>query len=84
MIISSDDANKIKNYTKNVKDTDKTVRSVNDLNMAIRDFKHFAFEVEKENRSLKYELELKDEEIRKLKKEVSAKEKIIGKLQEEK
>ena len=84
MIISSEDADKIKNYIKNVKDTDKTVRSVNDLNMAICNFEHSAFEVEQENRSLKYELELKDEEIGKLKNEVSAKDKIIGKLQEEK
>ena len=84
MIISSENAEKIKNYTKNVKDNDKTVRSVNDLNMAIRDFEHSAFEIEQDNRSLKYELELKDKEIGKLKNELSTKDKIINKLREEK
>ena len=31
--------------------------------MAIKDFEHSSFEIEKENRSLKYEIELKDNEI---------------------
>ncbi len=31
--------------------------------MAIKDFEHSAFEIEKENRSFKYEIELKDNEI---------------------
>ena len=84
MIISNEDVQKIKNYTKDVKDITKTVRSVNDLNMAIKDFEHSAFEIEKENRSLKYEIELKDNEIGSLKKELSTKDNIIGKLQTEK
>ena len=52
--------------------------------MTIKDFEHSAFEIEKENCSLKYEIELKDNEISSLKKELSTKEKIIGKLQAEK
>ena len=84
MIISSEDVQKIKNYTEDVKDITKTVRGVNDLNMAIKDFEHSAFEIEKENRSLKYEIELKDNEIGNLKNEISAKDKIINKLQAEK
>ena len=84
MLISSEDVQKIKNYTNEVKDITKTVRSVNDLNMAIKDFEHSAFEIEKENRSLKYEIELKDNEIGSLKEELSAKDKIINKLQTEK
>ena len=84
MVISSEDVQKLKNYTKDVKDITKTVRSVNDLNMAIKDFEHSAFEIEKENRSLKYEIELKDNEIGDLKKELSTKDKIISKLQTEK
>ena len=60
MIISSENVEIIKNYTKDVKDTTKTIRNVNDLNMAIRDFEHSAFEVRQENSSLKYEIELKD------------------------
>ena len=84
MIISNEDVEKIKNFTKDVKDTTKTVRSVNDLNVAIRDFEHSAFEIEKENRSLKYQIEEKDKEIYNLKCELSVKDKIIGKLREEK
>ena len=32
--------------------------------MAIKDFEHSAFEIESENRSLKYEIELRDESIK--------------------
>ena len=89
MVISNEDIEKIKNFTKDVKDTTKTVRSVNNLNIAIRDFEHSAFEpsafeIEKENYSLKYQIEEKDKEIYNLKGELSAKDKIIGKLREEK
>ena len=84
MIISSEDVQKIKSYTEDVKDITKTVRSVNDLNMAIKDFEHSSFEIEKENSSLKYEIELKDNEIGNLKNEISTKDKIINKLQAEK
>ncbi len=84
MVISSEDVQKIKNYTEDVKDVTQTVRSVNDLNMAIKDFEHSAFEIEKENRSIKYKIELKDNEIGSLKKELSTKDKIIGRLQTEK
>lgn len=52
--------------------------------MVINEFEHSAFEIEKENRSLKYQLELKDDEINNLKSELSTKDKIIGKLQTEK
>ena len=84
MVISSEDVQKIKNYTEDVKDITKTVRSVNDLNIAIKEFEHSAFEIEKESRSLKYEIELKDNEIGSLKNELSTKDKIISKLQTEK
>lgn len=84
MVISNEDIQKIKDFTKNVKDTTKTVRSVNDLNIAIRDFEHSAFKIEKENRSLKYQIEEKDNKISKLESEISSKEKLIGKLQAEK
>lgn len=52
--------------------------------MAIKDFEHSSFEIEKENHSLKYQLELKDDEISHLKGELSTKDKIISKLQTEK
>ena len=83
-LISNEDVEKIKNFTKDVKDITKTVRSVNDLNMAIKDFEHSSFEIAQENSSLKYQLELKTDEIDGLKKDLSAKEKIISKLQAEK
>ena len=84
MVISSEDVQKIKNYTKDVKDITKTVRSVNDLNIAIRDFEHSTFEIIREVSSLKYEIELKDKKISSLKRELSTKNKIINKLQTEK
>ena len=84
MVISNEDVEKIKNFTKDVKDTTKTVRSVNDLNMAIKDFERTTLKTIKEVSSLKYEIELKDNEISSLKKEISTKDKIINKLQTEK
>ena len=83
-VISNEDIEIIKNYTKDVSDTTKTIRSVNDLNMAIKNFEHSSFEIRQENRSLKYQLELKDNEIDSLKGELSTKDKIISKLQAEK
>ena len=83
-LISNEDIEKIKNFTKDVKDITKTVRSVNDLNIAIKDFEHSSFEIAQENSSLKYQLELKNDEIDKLKEDLSAKEKIVDKLKTEK
>ena len=84
MLISIENVEIIKNYTKDVKDTTKTIRNVNDLNMAIRDFEHSAFEIRQENSSLKYEIELKDAEIDNLKNSILKQEKTISKLQTEK
>ena len=47
IVFLSESVQKLKNYTKDVKNITKTVRSVNDLNMAIKDFEHSAFEIEK-------------------------------------
>ena len=84
MVISHEDVDRIKKFTDDVQDVTQTVRSVNDLNMAIRDFEHSSFEIDKENRSLKYQIEEKDKEIYNLKGELSTKDKIINKLKEEK
>lgn len=84
MVISNENVQKLKNYTKNVKDITKTLRSVNDLNMAIKDFEHCSFEIAQENQALKYQLELKDDEISNLKSKLSTKDKVINKLQAEK
>ena len=84
MIISSENVSEIKKLTEEIKDTTKTVRSVNDLNIAIRDFENSTFEKAREVSSLKYEVELKDDEITHLKRELSTKDKIIGRLRTEK
>ena len=83
-IISKEDVDKIKSFTKDVQDTTKTVRTVSDLNIAIKDFENSTFEVRKENDSLKYQLKEKDNVIQELKKEISSKDKIISKLRTEK
>ena len=81
--ISNENIENIKDYIKDVTDVIETVRNVNDLNIAIKDFEHSAFEIESENRSLKYEIELRDDSIKKLKDNLSAKDTIINKLKEE-
>ena len=83
MSISSDNVQIFKNYIKDVKDVTKTIRTVNDLNVEMKELQHKAFETEQENNFLKYELELKDDEIEKLKTELSRKDKIIEKLRAE-
>ena len=83
-VISNEDIEIIKNYTKDVSDTTKTIRSVNDLNMAIKNFEHSSFEIVQENHSLKYQLELKDDEIDNLKSKLTTKDKVINRLQAEK
>ena len=82
--ISNENIENIKNYIKDVTDVTQTVRNVNDLNLSIKEFEHATFEIEKENKSLKYQIELKNEDINELKGDLYAKEKIIAKLREEK
>ena len=84
MVISSENVAEIKKLTEEIKDTTQSVRSVNDLNIAIKDFEHTVFDTIRENNSLKYQVEQKDDEISYLKKELSAKDKIINKLRVEK
>lgn len=83
-VISNEAVKKIKDYVEEVQETTKTMTSVNDLNIVIREFERSYSEIEKENNSLKYKLDKKDEEITYLKEEISAKDKIINKLQAEK
>ena len=84
MVISSKDIQEIKNFTRDVKDTNKTIKSVNDLNLAIKDFEYSAYEVEKENRSLKYQLEQQTETINRLTDTISDKDEIIDNLRADK
>ena len=83
-VISNEAVKKIKDYVEEIQETTKTMTSVNDLNIVIREFESSYSEIEKENNSLKYKLDKKDEEITYLKEEISAKDKIINKLQAEK
>ena len=50
----------------------------------LKDFEYSAYEVQKENHSLKNQIELKDEAIKGLNQNLSAKENIITRLKEEK
>ena len=83
-VISNNDIERVKKYIEEVQDTTKTMSTVNELNIVIDEFKHSYNEIEKENSSLKNQLELKDEEIDRLKGEISTKDRIINKLQAEK
>ena len=83
-IISNDAVDKIKDFIDEVQETTKTMTSVNDLNIVIKEFESSYAKIEKENDSLKYQLNKKDNEIKYLKNELSAKDKIINKLQAEK
>ena len=83
-VISNENINEIKNLIEEVQETAKSVSSVNDLNIMIKEVEHSYNELDKENSSLKHQIELKDEEISKLKGKLSAKDKIINKLQAEK
>ena len=83
-VISNENINEIKNLIEEVQETAKSVSSVNDLNIMIKDFEHSYNEIEKENSSLKYQLKCKDDEIGNLKDTISSKDKIINRLQTEK
>ena len=84
MVISSEDVQEIKKFTRDVKDTNKTIRSVNDLNLAIKDFEYSAYEIQKENRSLKYQLEQQTETINRLTDTINDKDEIIDNLRADK
>ena len=78
--ISNENIDLIKDYIEDVSNVTQTVRNVNDLNIAIKDFENSAFNIEKENRSLKKQVETKDDTIKNLNEELSAKDAKISKL----
>lgn len=84
MLISNENIEKTLNYISKVKDATETVRSVNDLNIAIKDFELSTTKIVQENRSLKYQIEQKDDKIADLKDELTHKDSIIDKLRAEK
>ena len=79
-IITDDEIKQIKEYTKDVSKTTKSVRNINGLNKFIDDFEDKYSEMQSDNRSLEYQVELKDDEIYRLKKENSNKDKQIENL----
>ena len=81
MVISSEDAQEIKNFTKDVKDTNKTVRSVNDLNVTIEKVEKNYKDLEDERDKLYYSNKAKDEAIADLKEELEFKTEKISKLE---
>ena len=83
-VISNENINEIKTFIEEVQETTKSVSSVNELNIMIKEVEHSYSEIEKENASLKYQLSQKDSEIKSLKEEISIKDKMINKLQAEK
>ena len=83
-VISNDNIDEIKTFIEEVQETAKSVSSVNDLNIMIKEVEHSYSEIEKENASLKYQLSQKDNEIKSLKEEITIKDKIINKVQAEK
>jgi len=78
--ISNENIENIKDYIKDVTDVTQTIRSVNDLNMSIKEFEHATSKIESENYSLKEQIKLKDDDIKELKDELSTKDKTIIKL----
>lgn len=79
-IITDDEIKQIKEYMKDVSKTTKSVRNINGLNKFIDDFEDKYSEMQSDNRSLEYQVELRDNEIYRLKKENSSKDKQIKNL----
>ena len=82
-VISNEDIDKIKNYTKNVKYTNKTFNKVNRLNDIADNFEKDYSKLDTEKSSLEYQLELKDEDIKKLEKKIEKQEDKITNLSNE-
>lgn len=66
----------MKKLTEEITDITEAVKSVNDLNLAIKDFEHYAFETRQEVSYLKYQLEQKDYVIDELKRNYLQKKKL--------
>src|SRR5574344_321459 len=79
-VISNEDIEKIKKYAKDVSNTTKSVRDISGLNDFIDTFESQYYEISRENSSLSYQLEQKDDEIYKLNKELSTNKKTISNL----
>lgn len=81
MVISSEDVQEIKDFVKEVSNTNKTVRSVNDLNVTIEKVEKNYKDLEDERDKLYYSNKEKDETIADLKEELEFKTEKISKLE---
>lgn len=79
--ISNEDVDKIKNYAKDVKDTTKSIKGVNDLNVTIENVEKNYKDLVNERDSLYYSNKEKDETIVDLKDELNIKNERISKLE---
>lgn len=80
-LISNEDIEIIRNYTDKVQDTTKSIKGVNDLNIAIDRFEKNYKSLENERDRLYYSNREKDNIIAELKEEVEFKDKKINKLE---
>ena len=79
--ISNEDVDKIKKYAKDVKDTTKSIKGVNDLNVTIENVEKNYKDLVNDRDSLYYSNKEKDEVIADLKDELNAKTERISKLE---
>ena len=79
--ISNEDVDKIKNYAKDVKDTTKSIKGVNDLNVTIENVEKNYKDLVNERDSLYYSNKEKDEVITDLEDEIQDKTEKISKLE---
>lgn len=80
-LISNENIDKVLNYTEQVKDTTKSIKSVNDLNITIDKVEKKYKNLENERDRLYYSNIEKDKTIAELKEEIKFKDKKINKLE---
>ena len=80
-LISNENIDKVLNYTEQVKDTTKSIKSVNDLNITIDKVEKNYKNLENERDRLYYSNIEKDKTIAELKEEIKFKDKKINKLE---
>lgn len=80
-LISNENIDKVLNYTEQVKDTTKSIKSVNDLNITIDKVEKNYNNLENERDRLYYSNIEKDKTIAELKEEIKFKDKKINKLE---
>jgi hypothetical protein len=81
-LISNENIDKFLNYTEEVKDTTKSIKGVNDLNITIDKVEKNYKNLENERDRLYYSNNEKDKTIAELKEEIKFKDKKINKLEE--